>query len=221
VTSHGGLAFWTGLGTLALLVAMPIAAALLRAVLGHVRRQQIRQASLVRVAAGLGERTVSFMGLVDTGNQLRDPITRRPVCLVEGRVLAELFPESVRPRLQSGAEWHSVVTELGDDPLVRRLSFIPFRGAGGVEQFTIAIKPDVVLIEREGRLVPATQPCLLAVHPGALAHDNTFQAILHTEVLTGVDGDDGKHQAAETTPAAALASEAVVDADSHPLGGRS
>jgi stage II sporulation protein GA (sporulation sigma-E factor processing peptidase) len=217
VTARGALVFWSSVGTLALLVTVPIAAALLRAGIGQVRRQRLRYAATVAVRARVGDQEVAFVGLVDTGNQLRDPVSRRPVCLVDSELLATLFPPSARPLLLK-ADWEQAAAVVEGD-IARRLSFVPFCGAGGGLQFTLAIRPDVLEVQQSGRWVAAPL-CLLALHPGRLAHDAAFQAILHTEVLTGVDGDDREHRA-EKASVMAAAPETVVDADSHPFGGRS
>lgn len=216
ISPRGHLLVWTTVGTIALMVAIPTAAALVRSAVGSIRRQRQRQSLILRIRAHIAGHTVECAGLVDTGNQLRDPLSRRPVHLIDAGLAAMWFPPSARPLLEEG-RWEELASA-ADAELARRLTFVPYRGAGGGSQLALAIRPDLVevLTEDGWRAAP---PCLLALHPGNLAHDGTFQAILHTEAVTGVDGDDREHRA-ETASSVAAAPETVVDAHSHPLGGR-
>ncbi|MDQ0190979.1 sigma-E processing peptidase SpoIIGA [Alicyclobacillus cycloheptanicus] len=181
------LAFVTSLRSLGLLLAIVLSIALLQYSLQRVRRLRVRAAALYRVHVTVDGRSASFVGLADTGNQLRDPLTRKPVCLVQAQVMAELVPEALAVPLREGKTGIEALSSIQDESWVRRLSIVPYRGAGGVQQMTFAVRPDTVEIEENGVRRPAAAPVLLAVNPGKLSLDNQFQAILHIEAIARDD----------------------------------
>ena len=57
--------------------------------------------SYQEVTAEMGERSVRFRALTDSGNLLRDPMSGRKVIVVEGRAIAPLFDGMTGELLQS------------------------------------------------------------------------------------------------------------------------
>lgn len=99
----------------------------------------------VTVYLKLGNKSIHFRALIDTGNRLREPISGQPVLIAESHLLRELL---------SGCEG--------------RLSFrsVAFGALGG--QGTIrCFRPDTVLIRRDKRLIPAPT-VWVAVYPGRI-----------------------------------------------------
>lgn len=181
------LAFLTSLRSLSLLVAIPVGAATFRYSVTRVRRMRQAASSVVTVTAVVAGQAVTFRGLVDTGNQLRDPVSRKPVCLVEAATLAPLLPQVLSAAALAGEDVVQALGLVEDRAWVTRCSVIPYRGAGGSMQMTVAIRPDTVTFEQGGLRQSALTACLLAIHSTALTSDNRFQAILHTEVIAGDD----------------------------------
>ncbi len=205
----------TSLGGLALVVAIPLSFALIRYVMYRVKQVQIQSGSLYEVFVTVGGKNTQFTGLVDTGNQLRDPVSRRPVCLVDAHVMQEILPEELHPALQRGEDLVMALSDITDKSLATKFALIPFRGAGGVTKMTIAIRPDHMELEVQGARKPAAQSCLLAVHTGRLSNDNRFQAILHTQVITGDDGLESNLKNS-TKPESQTENRSPTVVDSHP-----
>lgn len=216
------LEFVTSLRGLGLLVAIVLSVALIQFSMKRIRQIRQRAAQLYPVHVAIGGRSVSFVGLADTGNQLRDPVNRKPVCLVDAAVMAELVPPELAAGLREavGGDILNLLSSICDEAWARRISVVPFRGAGGVQQLTFAVRPDSVEIEVDTVRRPAATAVLLAVHPGKLSLDNQFQAILHIEAIARDDRVEndryalGAESKAQNTVATAV--------DSHPpeTGGR-
>ncbi|MCL6453062.1 MAG: sigma-E processing peptidase SpoIIGA [Alicyclobacillus sp.] len=183
---HGGrLAFATSIGGFAVVLAIPIGLWLLHVAIGRIRTVVRAQAALCSVTAVLGDRTVGFTGLLDTGNQLRDPLSHTPVCLVDAAVWRQLVPGPLGaladvPEDDMLAQLQQVASES-----VPRLSLVPFRGAGGVQKVTVAVRPDALTLQLSDGRERSVGPCLLALHAAPLAVDGRFQAVLHTDLMAG------------------------------------
>lgn len=164
-----------------------VATFVLKYVLRRVRRINVQQVMLCKVYARIGKLSAEFTGLVDTGNQLRDPISRQPVCLVDADIMAQLLPGTLARAITAGTDLFTALENAVEDDFSQRVCLIPYRGAGGASVLTVAIRPDELQLEYEGLRRAAAVPCLLAVHRQGLSHDKRFQAILHAEVITGDD----------------------------------
>lgn len=184
VSAHG-IAVAESFGGLVIVVSVPIAIAFTRYIVRHVRQAHLRAGLMYRVRASFPDGDATFVGLVDSGNQLRDPVSRQPVCFVDADVLAPFLPQQFATAVANG---RSLVDALGDqsDPrFTGKFAMIPYRGAGGQTQLTVAVRPNAIALERSGLWQTVAHPCWLALHSGQLAHDKSFQAILHMEIITG------------------------------------
>lgn len=91
----------------------------------------------------MGGKSLCLDGLVDTGHQLRAPVTGQPVLLVASSDLAPLLGSSVCERLAGSlVEWDQL-----PDFLQGRVRSIPFRTVAG-EGLLPAFRPDGVWLRR-------------------------------------------------------------------------
>lgn len=123
------------------------------------------------------------MGLVDTGNQLRDPITRAPIIMIELKKIEEWIPIELKRVLLGGDFSH--LSENLPMSWVKRIRIIPYRATGTKGNLLIAFKPDVVKIlqQKEWHTVDKV---LIGIDVGCVSSDGAFQAIIHPSCLTVV-----------------------------------
>lgn len=113
---------------------------------------------LIPVELSLGDRTLRFTALKDTGNALRDPVTGRPVLVVESKVagaLTGLTPEALENPIES----------IGTIPGLR---LIPYKTVGNTG-FLLAMQiPEAKIGDRRGSAVVAFSPRAFESHYQAL-----------------------------------------------------
>lgn len=126
--------------------------------------------------------------MLDTGNQLRDPLTGAPVLLVEEQIAATALPEDLRPVLQ--APWREMKDPWSwlwkADPLwMKTFVFIPYQAVGH-KSWLLGIRPyRVYLSSKPGdQEIKAT----LALVQQSLSPDGEYQALLHPEHVQGSGG---------------------------------
>ncbi|WNR46448.1 sigma-E processing peptidase SpoIIGA [Paenibacillus roseipurpureus] len=125
-------------------------------------------------------------GLIDTGNQLYDPLTRTPVMVLEVTELGDVVPEAWLQRIRS-AEVDQIISGIGVEEFVwqDRLRLVPYRGVNRNTQFMLAIKPDKVVINHNDSQLEATK-VLIGLDGGKLCSDGTYQAIIHPALISAV-----------------------------------
>ncbi len=205
-SSSHGLMFATSGETLAMMVGIPVSLYGINRMVAHLRKAGRMANYACQVEAAFGQTTVTFTGLFDSGNQLTDPVSKRPVSFVDLEVLLPVLPDQLRAELERGGDMFSAIANVASS---NAFTLVPFRGASG-QGLTVAIRPDEIVISRNGLRQPVAQKCLFAVYPGRLSADGSFQAILHMDMVNGDDNFEGfqiargSQSPASTTPAVAV-----------------
>lgn len=127
---------------------------------------------------------VRVEALLDTGNQLRDPLTGRPVIVVEYDVLKPLLPPEVLECFVGTAEpdvWR-VLGSLSQSPWAPRFSAVPFQSLGRGRGLMVGFRPDEVLVLRQGRQAPAGK-AVVAICFKKLDSGGSYRALLTPDLL--------------------------------------
>lgn len=164
------------------LIGFPIAWHFSKRNIEGIEMTKIQYESLIEVMIEIAGVTYRFKGLIDSGNQLYEPITKIPVMLVsiKGRIkefpdslvkIAENSEEIILGNYDVSAEWNS------------RLRIIPYKVVGQDHQLIIAIKPDKITLEKNGQFI-AVEKGLISFSMQQFAGDDAFQCIVHPKMLT-------------------------------------
>ncbi|MDA8233993.1 MAG: sigma-E processing peptidase SpoIIGA [Clostridia bacterium] len=130
---------------------------------------------------------VAIDALIDTGNSLRDPVSQKPVIIVEAGVLEDLLP----PEIQSvGADLVETGGLKGMDNLsgsnwAPRLRLIPFSALGTKGGLLLAFRPDAVEVIH-GLETIRTSETVIGIFPGELSGDGSYRGLLHPDILAKI-----------------------------------
>jgi len=186
IVTHNG-EFGAGLKpTLAiLLIGFAIMCVLGRKSYQAIQEPRRMEAFLADVIVTIKGERIICKGLVDTGNQLHEPITRTPVMIMETKMLAGILPPVLLQRAseQSG-RWEMLEDCFADLPedWQPRVRLIPYRSVSRGMDFLLAIKPDHVSVWHEG-LACESKKVLIGLNPIPLAADGRYQAIVHPDMV--------------------------------------
>ncbi|WP_232698395.1 sigma-E processing peptidase SpoIIGA [Brevibacillus daliensis] len=152
-------------------------------------------AFMVEVAVTFHEKTVGCKGLVDTGNQLHEPISRIPVMVMESSLFAGIIPDQIL-RVAEGEggkleQLESIMDELPEE-WQGRVRLIPFRSVSSGFDFLLALKPDHVFLEQNGVSQKHTRVLIgLQHHP--LSPDRKYQSIVHPALMQQEESQGIRH----------------------------
>ncbi|MCG0276978.1 MAG: sigma-E processing peptidase SpoIIGA [Thermanaeromonas sp.] len=136
------------------------------------------------IVIGLEGKRLALKALVDTGNNLRDPLTGRPVIIVEYQALKPILPEEIRSRVRAGEEpeLEKIVTSLAGTAWATKVRIIPFHSLGRTGGLLLGFKPDEVIIFWEEQLIKITD-VIVGLCWNRLAPGGNYRALLHPDLL--------------------------------------
>jgi len=122
-------------------------------------------------------------GLIDTGNQLYDPLTRTPVMVMDCEQWQDSLPEMWIRRIRSN-EVDLIISDMDEKEFVwsDRLRLIPYRGINRGTQFMLALKPDKVVITIHQKTYEPKK-VLIALDGGKLSANGSYQALVHPMLI--------------------------------------
>ncbi|ATH91337.1 sigma-E processing peptidase SpoIIGA [Bacillus glycinifermentans] len=149
-----------------------------------VEAKKIQYDERVLLEVDVEGHTLHFHGLIDSGNQLYDPITKTPVMIVNIGKLKSMLGEDASAVIMKNSPLDAV--GLLDDrfPHIGRIRLIPYRGVGHQHQFLLCVKPDRVLIYTKKEVLEAPK-CLIGINTSPLSADDEFDAIVHPKMMSG------------------------------------
>lgn len=151
-----------------------------------MRRRSAEQAFGVSLTISVLGLKAQVPAMVDTGNHLTDPLTGRPVIVVEYSALAEVLPRefsSVVGDQEEALDLSALLESLGSSPWAARFRPIPFRTLGLERGMLPGFRPDSVLVE-QGDLFLHTKDVVIAVC-GRPLHGQGYYRALVNPVLMG------------------------------------
>lgn len=170
-------------GALFLTAAFVGSIVLYRNVQSRTREKDQLGSFMAEVMIRIGDKEVVCQGLIDTGNQLYDPLTRTPVMVMDAMYWKDDLPESWIRKIQQG-DVDSIITAMGTEafPWQDRLRLIPYRGVNRGTQFMLALKPDLVTVIQGEKRTEAGK-VLIGLDGGKLSSDGSYQAIIHPALI--------------------------------------
>ena len=185
LTSSVALASIKGFGDpiswLFVVLGFPIVWHLSRKNFENIEVTKIQHNQLIMVSIMIGGQKYHFKGLVDSGNQLYDPISKMPVMFVSIYKIADELPPELRKMVVD-----SELVMMGKQPISpeweNRMRIIPYKVMGRDHQLIIALKPEQIqLIHNEETLT--IEKGLVSFTMQKLSSDDAFQCIVHPKML--------------------------------------
>ncbi|HEY0829221.1 MAG TPA: sigma-E processing peptidase SpoIIGA [Bacilli bacterium] len=178
-TQSGGMTFGIKIGLLFILVVFAGSVFFYKRVVSSSRQREALTQYFAEVQIFIGDYESNCRGLIDTGNQMYDPLTRIPVMVLEASKWKDVLPASWMKQIQQlEAEQIAVTMENEDFIWQDRLRWVPYKGVGKGTQFMLALKPDKVVITQDG-IAHETHKVLIGLTNGKLSSDGSYEAIIH------------------------------------------
>ena len=142
---------------------------------------KIQHSQLIMVSILIDGQRFHFKGLVDSGNQLYDPISKMPVMFVSIKKIADDLPTELR-KIAVDSE----LVMMGKQPISpeweNRIRIIPYKVMGRDHQLIIALKPESIQIMHNEETL-TIEKGLVSFTMQQLSSDDAFQCIVHPKML--------------------------------------
>lgn len=171
--------FWPGL-----LITVGLYFFCTRFFAGYIQKRLDTDLFHVPLKVSFGEAEVQVDALIDTGNQLQDPLSQIPVIVVEYNVLRSLFPREVQNAFEynKNPDLMMVLDSLAETPWSARFRVIPFTSLGRENGLLIGFRPDRIEV-RSGVKHICTKNVIVGVYCHELSPEGSYRALLHPDVL--------------------------------------
>ncbi|WP_258359339.1 sigma-E processing peptidase SpoIIGA [Moorella sulfitireducens (nom. illeg.)] len=143
--------------------------------------QQVLRLPVIITFAG---RQRALKALVDTGNSLRDPLTSRPVIIVEYSALKGILPEEIIRHFSSNGDTdlESLLQSLAGSPWASRLHLVPYHSLGQSHGMLLGFRPDEVIVITNERMVKIKN-VIVGLYREKLSTEGSYRALLHPDLL--------------------------------------
>lgn len=151
--------------------------------LRHLKRNWRTNQFRIPVQVFLGGRSLVVEALIDTGNDLRDPISRQPVMIVEYQAIKDIIPSDFRTQFErySSSDATKILEQLEESSLLPRIRLIPFSSIGKHHGMLIGFKPELLVILGQKKI--CTKDVVVCLYHKSLSPAGSYRAVLNPEVL--------------------------------------
>lgn len=151
-----------------------------------VKYRMTKKDMFCEIAIYMKEKSVKAKAMIDTGNMLKDPISRMPVIVVEKDILYEIIPYKILNNLDKiiGGE---IASEIYDKEIVEYISkfkVIPFTSLGKQNGLLLGIKASKVKIELDSN-EEELENVIIGIYDKKLSKKNNYNALLGLDILEG------------------------------------
>ncbi|MGP4080319.1 sigma-E processing peptidase SpoIIGA [Pseudalkalibacillus sp. R45] len=147
----------------------------------HIEVRKLRYDQVMNFELKIDSLTLKGVGLLDSGNQLHDPISKQPVMIVDMTVFADQIPSAVINHAKSLDSIGELVDE--PNPWQDRMRIIPYRAVGSANQFLTGFKADSIGIWDNGEKYE-TSNVIVGLSFTNISGEGEYNAILHPKMLS-------------------------------------
>ncbi len=143
-----------------------------------------KDALLVPICIVFDQKKINVKALIDTGNDLHDPLSDYPVIIVEFDAVKEMFNAEIQNFLKSSSEdvLSEIGTKISGSKLEHRFRLIPFESIGKSKGMMIGFRPDFVTIFFNNKLLEAKNT-VIGIYQRTLSSDGNYRALMNPDLL--------------------------------------
>lgn len=163
-----------------MIIAFPIVWIFTKNQMDNHVMDKIKYDQMYDVTIKINEKSINTIGYIDSGNQLVDPLTNRPVIICDETYLTRFFTN------QDWETIRSIITQNNHSEAIESLStkmyIIPYKAVGVTSNYLYAIKPQNVSITYENEIIETNQ-VFIGIQLADLSNDETYHCLLHPKII--------------------------------------
>ena len=174
----------------------PIKIAFLGAIVGFVliniafrivKRKFAKKDMFCNIEINYQNKSCKVKAMIDTGNVLKDPLTKSPVIVVEANSLVKIIPRNILDNLQKiiSGEYEEISIDY-----ISKFRVIPFSSIGKQNGILLGFKVDKATIEFDGKYI-INENVVIGIYDKVLSRNKEYSALVGLDLL---EGDDNKNE---------------------------
>ncbi len=138
----------------------------------------------IPVTICINKKNITTNALLDTGNNLKDPITRVPVIVTDFNVIKDVLPLSIQNLYFDKFDLNlNELSKINDTKLYKRLRIIPFNSVGKNSGMMLGIVPDEIIVNQKKPI--RLKKVIVGLSDENLSSDGDYGVLLHPDLLYG------------------------------------
>lgn len=130
------------------------------------------------VKVSINSKFTYINAIIDTGNFLREPITKMPVIVVEKESLRDIIPDYILNNLDKIINGEDINLDIYSS----KVRIIPFTSLGKENGILLGIKADNIVIELEEQDIIITD-VIVGIYNGKLSKNGKYSALIGLDLL--------------------------------------
>ncbi len=129
-----------------------------------------------------GAQSCNGQGFLDTGNGLKDPLTKRPVVVAEYEFLKQCLPEDFQQAFDDTRDEDDILDRLSQSSWASRLRIIPFSSIGRKNGILVGIRADAILVNM-GKNKVLHNNVVIGIYRDKLSQDGSYHLLIPSEII--------------------------------------
>lgn len=138
----------------------------------NIKGRLSKKDMLCNVKISINGESTYVKSIIDTGNFLKEPISKIPVMVVEKEALRNIIPNNVLDNLSNIINGKDV--EIGE--ILSKIKIIPFTSLGKQNGMLIGIKADNILINKEDNNI-LVENIIIGIYEGILSRSGKYRRV--------------------------------------------
>lgn len=177
------------------LLLSPVIIVVVRLFIKAFEETKYKTHNIYEVEIKYNDRSLKLKGLYDTGNSLKDPISKKPVAIAEYDSVKNLLPEKLRDTIEAYLNTGFLDHNTIGIEYATSIRLIPYKSIGKENGMLLGVIFNEVMVhsideiannkleENSNNFVSNNMKTIIAMHNGKLSNNEDYQVILHKELL--------------------------------------
>lgn len=146
----------------------------------NIKKRFTKEDILCKIIIEINNEAITVEAIIDTGNFLRDPISKSPVIVVNKEALRQILPDKILDNTKDIIEGKNIEI----DEYIGKIRIIPFSSIGKENGILLGIKANQTVIEYQ-EVVKSLENAIIGIYDGKLSKNNQYQALIGLEAVEG------------------------------------
>lgn len=129
-----------------------------------------------------GAHSCNGKGFLDTGNGLKDPLTKRPVVVAEYEFLKPCLPQDFQQAFDDARDEDDILERLSRSSWANRLRIIPFSSIGRKNGILVGVRADSILVNM-GKKNVLHNNVVIGIYRDKLSQDGSYHLLIPSEIV--------------------------------------